>query len=165
MATKKPVAAKKTAPTKKTVAKKTVAKKTVEKKPVAAKKAPAKKPVAAKKVAAPKAKLTVKGKSPKELADAAGEPYISIVTIELDPDNIGNGAFELDWNDKFIANLVRAGYQSKPGEDESIIVDRWFQTVCRNVIAENYEQWAANQPNGGRAPTQEDLGNGKTSVS
>jgi len=83
----------------------------------------------------------------------------------LDPDNIGNGAFELDWNDKFIANLVRAGYQSKPGEDESIIVDRWFQTVCRNVIAENYEQWAANQPNGGRAPTQEDLGNGKTSVS
>lgn len=164
MATKKPVAAKKTAPTKKPVAKKPVAaKKAPAKKPVA-KKTVEKKPAAAKKAPA-KAKLTVKGKSPKELADAAGEPYISIVTIELDPDNIGNGAFELDWNDKFIANLVRAGYQSKPGEDESIIVDRWFQTVCRNVIAENYEQWAANQPNGGRAPTQEDLGNGKTSVS
>lgn len=160
--------AKKT-PAKKTVAKKTVAKKpaakkTAEKKPVAAKKTVAKKPAAPKKAPA-KPKLTVKGKSPKELADAAGEPYISIVSVELDPDNIGNGAFELDWNDKFIANLVRAGYQSKPGEDESIIVDRWFQTVCRNVIAENYEQWAANQPNGGRAPTQEDLGNGKTSVS
>lgn len=149
---------------KKTVAKKTVAKKAPVKKPVEAKKAPAKKPVAAKKAPA-KPKLTVKGKSPKELADAAGEPYISIVSVELDPDNIGNGAFELDWNDKFIANLVRAGYQSKPGEDESVIVDRWFQTVCRNVIAENYEQWAANQPNGGRSPTQEDLGNGKTSVS
>jgi hypothetical protein len=160
--------AKKT-PAKKTVAKKTIAKKpaakkTAEKKPVAAKKTVAKKPAAPKKAPA-KPKLTVKGKSPKELADAAGEPYISIVSVELDPDNIGNGAFELDWNDKFIANLVRAGYQSKPGEDESIIVDRWFQTVCRNVIAENYEQWAANQPNGGRAPTQEDLGNGKTSVS
>lgn len=161
------------------VAKKTTAKKTTTAKPVAkktvAKKAPAKKPVAAKKAApTPKAapkkspakpKLTIKGKSPKELADAAGEPYISIVSVELDPDNIGNGAFELDWNDKFIANLVRAGYQSKPGEDESVIVDRWFQTVCRNVIAENYEQWVANQPNGGRAPTQEDLGGGKTSVS
>lgn len=163
MATKKPVA-KKTAAAKTVAAKKAPAKKAPVKKPVAAKKAPVKKPVAEKKAPA-KPKLTVKGKSPKELADAAGEPYISIVTIELDPDNIGNGAFELDWNDKFIANLVRAGYQSKPGEDESIIVDRWFQTVCRNVIAENYEQWAANQPNGGRAPTQEDLGNGKTSVS
>jgi len=178
MATKKPVAAKKAVPAKKTVAKKTVAKKTVaEPTPKTAKrklsdatinkmtKAMSPKKTPAKKVAAPKAKLTVKGKTAKELADAAGEPYISIVSVELDPDNIGNGAFELDWNDKFIANLVRAGYQSKPGEDESIIVDRWFQTVCRNVIAENYEQWAANQPNGGRAPTQEDLGNGKTSVS
>jgi hypothetical protein len=159
---KKTVATKTVA--KKPVAKKPAAKKTAEKKPVAAKKTVAKKPAAPKKAPA-KPKLTVKGKSPKELADAAGEPYISIVSVELDPDNIGNGAFELDWNDKFIANLVRAGYQSKPGEDESIIVDRWFQTVCRNVIAENYEQWAANQPNGGRAPTQEDLGNGKTSVS
>jgi hypothetical protein len=155
--------AEKKTPAKKTVAKKTVAKKVPAKKPVA-KKAPAKKPVAAKKAPA-KPKLTVKGKSPKELADAAGEPYISIVSVELDPDNIGNGAFELDWNDKFIANLVRAGYQSKPGEDESVIVDRWFQTVCRNVIAENYEQWVANQPNSGRTPTQEDLGGGKTSVS
>lgn len=149
--------------TKKTPVKKTVAKKTVEKKPVAAKKAPAKKPVAAKKAPA-KPKLTVKGKNPKDLANAAGEPYISIISVELDPDNIGNGAFELDWNDKFIAQLVRAGYQSKPGEEESIIVDRWFQTVCRNVIAENYEQWAANQPNGSRVPTREDLGDGKASI-
>jgi len=146
------------------VTKKTPAKKTATKKSVVAKKTTANKPVAEKKSpVAPK--LTVKSKTPKELAEAAGEPYINIVSIELDPENIGNGAFELDWNDKFIANLVRAGYQSKPGEDESVIVDRWFQTVCRNVIAENYEQWAANQPNGGRAPTQEDLGNGKTSIS
>jgi hypothetical protein len=155
--------AKKT-PAKKTVAKKPVATKTVAKKPVAAKKAPAKKPAAPKKEPA-KLKVKAKGLTPKEIADAAGEPYISIVSVELDPDNIGNGAFELDWNDKFITQLVRAGYQSKPGEEESVIVDRWFQTVCRNVIAENYEQWAANQPNGGRANTQEDLGNGKTSVS
>ena len=85
-----------------------------------------------------------------------------MLNVELDPDNIGNGAFELDWNDKFIANLVRAGYQGKTDSD---MVDQWFQSVCRNILAENYEQWAANQPNGGRTVQQQDLGNGKTSVS
>lgn len=110
-------------------------------------------------------KLKIKGKSPKELATAAGEPYVSIVSVELDPNNVGNGAFELDWNDKFIAQLVRAGYQAMPNEPENIIVDRWFQTVCRNIIAENFEQWQANQPGSGRANTVEDLGNGKTGVS
>lgn len=106
-----------------------------------------------------------KAKTAKELATENGEPYVSIVSVELDPDNIGNGAFELDWNDKFLANLVRAGYQTKPNEEEHVIVDRWFQDVCRNVIAENYEQWEANQTSGMRAVTKEDLGGGKTSVS
>lgn len=103
-------------------------------------------------------------KSAKELATEQGEPYISVVQVELDPDNIGNGAFELDWNDKFIANLVRSGYQQKPNEDESVIVDRWFQDVCRNVLAENYEQWEANYATSRRVG-REDLGGGKTSVS
>lgn len=113
----------------------------------------------------PAAKTKIKTKSAKELATEKGEPYVAIVGVELDPDNIGNGAFELDWNDKFIIQLVRAGYQSGPNEPENIIVDRWFQTICRNIVAENYEQWVANQPNAGRANTIEDLGNGKTGVS
>lgn len=103
-------------------------------------------------------------KSAKDIATENGEPYISVVQVELDPDNIGNGAFELDWNDKFITNLVRAGYQQKNNEDESIIVDRWFQDVCRNVLAENYEQWEANYATSRRVD-REDLGGGKTSVS
>lgn len=103
-------------------------------------------------------------KSAKELATEKGEPYISIVSVELDPNDIGNGAFELDWNDKFIINLVRAGYQRKPNEDESLIVDRWFQDVCRNVVQENYEQWEANYSTTRRYDTQ-DLGGGKKSVS
>jgi hypothetical protein len=107
----------------------------------------------------PKAK-----KSAKDIANEKGEPYISVVAVELDPENIGNGAFELDWNDKFITNLVRAGYQQKPNEDESVIVDRWFQEVCRNVVQENYEQWEANYATARRAD-QQNLGNGKTSVS
>lgn len=101
----------------------------------------------------------------KDIATEKGEPWVDIVSVELDPDNIGNGAFELDWNDKFLASLVRAGYQFKPDESEAVIVDRWFQDVCRNVLAENFEQWEANQVSGSRRVETEDLGNGKTSVS
>jgi hypothetical protein len=112
-------------------------------------------------------KHTVKPKSAKEIATAKGEPYVAILSVELDPENIGNGAFELDWNDKFIANLVRAGYQQKPNEPESDIVDRWFQEVCKNIIAENYEQWEANQPlsEGPRVINRTDIGGGRTEVS
>ena len=92
---------------------------------------------------------------------------MAILSVELDPENIGNGAFELDWNDKFITNLVRAGYQQKAGEEETVIVDRWFADVCKNVLSENFEQWEANQPydNRPRNVDRKDLGNGKTEVS
>lgn len=106
-------------------------------------------------------------KSAKQIATDKGEPYVSIVQIELDPDNIGNGAFELDWNDKFIINLVKAGFQQKPGEAEDVIVDRWFQEVCRNVVMENFEQWEANQPADARPRNMDrrDIGGGRSEVS
>ena len=159
--TKKPAA--------KTVAKKTPAKKTPAKKVVAETK-PVRKPRTPK-AEAPAAKAPrkprVKENPAKLAADERGEPWVSVVQVELDPDNIGNGAFELDWNDKFIANLVRAGYQHKPNEAEDVIVDRWFQEVCKNVVAENYEQWEANQPMEERLRVvgKRDLGNGRTEVS
>jgi hypothetical protein len=108
-----------------------------------------------------------KKKSDKDIATEKGEPYVSIVSVELDPENIGNGAFELDWNDKFITNLVRAGYQHKPTDTDSDMVDRWFADVCKNVIAENYEQWEANQPFDARPRVMDrkDLGDGRTEVS
>lgn len=165
---------KKTTTSKKTVAKKitgsnkqrgtlTKATNTPTKKTVPGTKAQTKTVAAAQ----PKETLKVRGKSPKEVATAKGEPYVSIVSVELDPDNIGNGAFELDWNDKFVANLVRAGYQQKANEEDSVIVDRWFQEVCRNIAQENFEQWEANQPIGERPRVinRTDLGNGKTEVS
>jgi len=129
------------------VEKKTPAKKTVVKKP------------AAKKTAT---KTAPASKTPKDIATEKNEPWVSVLSVELDPDNIGNGAFELDWNDKFITNLVRAGYK---GKTDSEMVDQWFQTVCKNILAENYEQWVVNQPNSGRTNNKEDLGGGKTSVS
>ena len=106
---------------------------------------------------------TKKKLSPKEEANVKGEPYVAILKVELDPNNIGSGAFELDWNDKFIANLVRAGYQMRPNEPEDIIVDRWFQTICRNVIAENFEQEQADPDV--RRNTRRDLGKGRTEIS
>lgn len=144
--------------TKKAPAKKVVAKKAPAKK-VVAKKVPAKK--VAKTTAEPK--LKVKGVSPKEAATKRGEPYVSVLNVELDPDDVGNGAFELDWNEIFVARLVKAGYQGKTDAD---IVDRWFQTICRNVLQENFEQWAANQPAvEARVITRNDLGNGRSEIS
>lgn len=143
--------------TKKPIEKKTPAKKTV------AKKAPVKKtPV--KKTVAEKPKLVVKAKSTKELATKKGEPYINITNIELNADDIGNGAFELDWNDIFVAKLIRAGYQ---GNTDADIVDNWFKTICRNILTEEYEQWEANQAEEMRPRIidRKDLGNGKTEVS
>ena len=116
---------------------------------------------------APKAESKPRKKSAKDAATEKGEPYVAILNVDLDPDNIGNGAFELDWNDKFIANLVRAGYQHKPADTDADMVDRWFADVCKNVVAENFEQWEANQPMDARPRNidRKDLGNGRTEVS
>lgn len=123
------------------------------------------------KVEAPKPKREKKAEpTEKEKATAAGEPYIAITKVDVDPSNINSGAFELDWNEKFVANLVRAGYQAKPNEEDSVIVDRWFQTVCRNIALEVYEQQMADPTNRGDAdvrptPRRVDLGNGRSEVS
>ena len=119
---------------------------------------------AAKRVTKPK---TEPVKTAKEIATENGEPYVAILSVELDPDNIGNGAFELDWNDKFIANLVRAGYQSRPNEEDSVIVDRWFQTVCKNIAMETFEQWETNQPVDARPRVidRKNLGDGRSEAS
>ena len=101
-------------------------------------------------------------KTAKEIATANGEPYVSILSMEVDPEDINNGAFELDQNEKFIANLVRAGYQQKPNEEEHVIVDRWFQNVCRNIALETYEQAQADPEI--RYTQSRDLGNGYTEV-
>lgn len=101
--------------------------------------------------------------SAKDLATERGEPYVAILSVEVDPDNIGNGAFELDWNDRFLAQLVRSGYQAKPNEEESVIVDRWFQDVCRNVLLETFEQEQADPEL--RSPKRKDLGGGRSEFS
>jgi hypothetical protein len=108
-----------------------------------------------------------KKKSAKELATEAGEPYISVVSVELDPDDVGNGAFELDWNEVFVARLVKSGFMQKKDDTDAEIVDRWFQSICRNILNENFEQWEANQPvdSRPRRVDRNDLGNGRAEIS
>ena len=102
----------------------------------------------------------------KEKATQAGEPYVNVIGMEIDPTNIHTGAFELDWNDKFILNLIRAGYKQKDSDTDNVIVDRWFQTVARNIALEVYEQEQADPENRDlRKMTTKDLGNGRTEVS
>ena len=106
----------------------------------------------------------------KEKATAAGEPYIAITKVEINPENINDGAFDLDFNDKFVLNLIKAGYRQREDDTDVIIVDRWFQTVCRNVALEMYEQQVADPENrtegrDARVIRTKDLGNGRTEVS
>lgn len=99
-------------------------------------------------------------RSDKELATERGEPYISILSMDVDPTDINSGAFEFDWNDKFIANLQRAGYQGRTDAD---LVDQWFQNVCRNVVLETYEQYEAMK-NDSRYMQSRDLGDGRREI-
>ena len=103
-------------------------------------------------------------KTPKEIATERGQPYVAIVSMDINPDNLHEGAFELDWNDKFIANLVRSGYQMQANEAEDIIVDRWFQNVCRHAVMETWEQEEAIKKSGVYVQTR-DLGDGRSEVS
>ena len=104
-----------------------------------------------------------KEKSAKDLATERGEPYVAMLSMEVDPENLHQGSFELDWNEKFVANLVRAGYQMRPDDTDNDIVDRWFQAVCRNVVLETWEQEQAMNPN--RVVKTRDIGDGRSEVS
>lgn len=104
-------------------------------------------------------------KSEKEIATEKGEPYVNILSMELDPADLSQGAFELDWNDKFITNLIRAGYKIKDSDTDADLVDRWFQNVCRNVVLETWEQEQAMNPERDRVIKTRNIGDGRSEVS
>jgi hypothetical protein len=108
---------------------------------------------------------TTPRKTEKEISTEKGEPYVNIISMDVDPENMQNGAFELDWNDKFVANLVRAGYQKDPKDTDADIVDRWFTAVCRNVVLETYEQYEAMNPERDRVVKTRNIGDGRSEVS
>jgi hypothetical protein len=69
----------------------------------------------------------------KEAATKAGEPWVAVLDTQVNPDNIRNGFFELDWNNEFIEQLLDAGYT---GETNEQIVDAWFKTVIAQMLEE-----------------------------
>ncbi len=112
----------------------------------------------------PNDKATPKPKklSPKEQATANHEPYVTIVSIDIDPNDPGSGSFELDFNDVFVAKLVRAGYRGKTDAD---IVDQWFHTICLNVINDTFEQDMADPEKREEFNRRRDLGGGRSEFS
>jgi len=104
-------------------------------------------------------------KTAKQIATEKNEPYVAIVTMDIDPNNLHQGAFELDWNEIFIARLVKAGYMMKPTDADSDIVDRWFQNVCRHVVMETWEQDQAMRNSAGGYVHTRDIGDGRTEIS
>lgn len=102
-------------------------------------------------------------KTDKQIATEKGEPYVTVVSMDVDPNNLHQGAFELDWNEIFVARLVKAGYMLKPTDTDGDIVDRWFQNVCRHVVMETWEQEQAIK-NSGMYVQKRDLGDGRSEI-
>lgn len=71
----------------------------------------------------------------KQLATLNDEPWVTILSIETDPDAPSNGNIELDWNDEFVVYLQDHGYI---GATEELVVDMWLGELCKNIALEHY---------------------------
>lgn len=98
--------------------------------------------------------------SDKDKATLEGRPYVNVLQMDIDAENPSLGSFELEWNELFIKQLVKAGYR---GTTDEQIVDQWFQAVCRNIANEEYEQFIADPEN--RMINKRDLGGGRYEAS
>jgi|SRR5210317_412420 hypothetical protein len=75
----------------------------------------------------------LKKKDPKEYATRRKEPWVSVLDVKVNEDNVRNGFFELDWNKYFIAQLIENGY-GVDNDPEEEIVDRWFRDIVYNML-------------------------------
>jgi len=74
--------------------------------------------------------------SEKEVATKAGKAWVAVLDTQVNPDNIKNGFFELDWNNQFIEELLDAGYV---GESAEAIVDSWFKSIVVQMLDDEGE--------------------------
>ena len=77
----------------------------------------------------------LKQRDPKEYATRRKEPWVNVLDVKVNEENVRNGFFELDWNKYFIAQLVEAGY-GVDNDPEEEIVDRWFRDIVYNMLQE-----------------------------
>ena len=83
-----------------------------------------------------KKKELPKPKSKKVHPKDGPEPWVDVIEVKLDVDNPSNGYFELDWNAHFVAMLRENGYE---GEEDELIVDKWFSDLCKTIVREEIE--------------------------
>ena len=67
----------------------------------------------------------------KEEATEKNEPWVTVIKMGIDPNNVVQGFFELDWNDEFVHYLSDQGIEGQTDED---VVNKWFNAVCRTVL-------------------------------
>ena len=72
---------------------------------------------------------------PKAAATKRKEPWVNVLDMQVNEENIRNGFFELDWNEFFIQELVKNGYGTISDPEEEI-VDRWFRDIVFNMLQE-----------------------------
>jgi hypothetical protein len=75
----------------------------------------------------------LKKKDPKAYATRRKEPWVNVIDVKVNEDNVRNGFFEMDWNEYFIQQLVQAGYGTEQDPEEEI-VDRWFRDIVYNML-------------------------------
>jgi CRISPR/Cas system Type II protein with McrA/HNH and RuvC-like nuclease domain len=73
--------------------------------------------------------------TPKERATERQESWVSVMDTKVNKDNPRNGFFELDWNEYFIADLIKAGY-GYDNDPEEEVVDRWFRDIVKNMLSD-----------------------------
>ena len=67
----------------------------------------------------------------KEIATIRKEPYVNVISMGIEDEDIRQGYFELDWNDDFVIMLQNAGITGTSDDD---VVNKWFNGVCRTVL-------------------------------
>lgn len=77
----------------------------------------------------------LKKKDPKAYATRKKEPWVNVIDVKVNMENVRNGFFELDWNEYFIQELILNGYGLEADPEEEI-VDRWFRDIIYNMLSE-----------------------------
>lgn len=70
----------------------------------------------------------------KEEYTQAGKAWVAVLDTQVNPNDIRNGFFELDWNNEFIEDLLDAGYKGETNEE---IVNAWFKTIAMQILSED----------------------------
>ena len=80
-------------------------------------------------------KISTENLSAKEIATMKHEPWVDVIKVHVNADDVRNGFFELDWNQYFIIQLKNAGYGAE-GDSDEFVIDHWFRDLTKSMFAE-----------------------------